>query len=51
MAKQFEPYEIESAASTLVAAQKLKDNGRLHSAAIKLIKKEQKITEKVISES
>jgi len=46
---KFEEFEIENAASTLLAAEKIHGNPKLKAAAIKYIKSEKKVSEKVIN--
>ena len=46
----FDEFEVQSAASTLKQEKAIRDNPKLHRAALKLIKKEQKINELILRE-
>ncbi len=46
----FEEYVIQNAANSLREGKKIKANPKLHKAALKMIKKDQKIDTLVISE-
>ena len=49
--RRFEDFEVENAASTLRQAEKINSDPKLKAAAIKYIKKEKKISEKIIKNS